>query len=143
MHRYRDALIHLSAGDDGITEKSRPIVGAFVLYPGCFDEETGTNPYSAAVHPSGAGERLIEYLYEVESVKLLKRCELTVDQAGSIDPENQNEYWLLKLGPSKHLPVPVKAGGIRKFRYRFTSASDLLSAQRWEDLSERYQCVAD
>jgi len=263
MHRYRDALIHLSAGDDGITEKSRPIVGAFVLYPGWFDEETGTNPYAAAVesvgiggfpllpgrdnlwlkaflkekfgdlsclesmeraldpdehllneslriaptglslsryddltlvaslgnvskrdksyvdgflsgtagwyhipasttdkrisrtvmrelsccavavHPSGAGERLIEYLYEVESVKLLKRCELTVDQAGSIDSGNQNEYWLLKLGTSRCLPVPVKAGGVRKFRYRFTSATDFTSAQSWDDLPELYQCVAD
>lgn len=263
MHRYRDALIYLSAGDDGVTEKSRPIVGAFVLYPGWFDEETGTNPYAKAVesvgiggfpllpgrdnlwlkaflkekfgdlscpesteralepdehllnesvriaptglslsryddltlvaslgnvskrdksyvdgfisgtagwyhipasttdkrisrtvmrelsccavaiHSSGTGERLIEYLYEVESVKLLKRCELTVEQAGSIDSGNQNEYWLLKLGTSRCLPVPVKAGGIRKFRYRFTSASDLVSAQRWEELSELYQCVAD
>ena len=33
MHRYRDALIHLEKADDGITEKSRPVVGAFVLYP--------------------------------------------------------------------------------------------------------------
>ena len=55
MNRYRDALIHLSAGDDGITEKSRPIVGAFVLYPGWFDEETGTNPYATAVESVGIG----------------------------------------------------------------------------------------
>ena len=98
---------------------------------------------AVAVHPSGAGERLIEYLYEVESVTLLKRCELTIEQAGSIDPKNQNEYWLLKLGTSRCLPDPVKAGGIRRFRYRFTSAAALLSAQSWDDLSELYQYIAE
>lgn len=258
MHRYRDALIHLSAGDDGVIEKSRPIVGAFVLYPGWFDEDTGTNPYAAAVasvgiggfpllpgrdnlwlkaflnekfgnlsyleskeraldpdehllnesvriaptglslsryddltlvaplgnvskkdksyvgrflngtagwyhipasttdkkisrqimrelsccavavHPSGAGERLVEYLYEVESVKLVKRCELTVEQAGSIDMVNQNEYWLLQLAKPHHLTDPLKVNGVRKFRYRFTSASEILIAKCWDDLSERY-----
>lgn len=258
MHRYRDALIHLSAGDDGITEKSRPVVGAFVLYPGWFDEAAGTNPYAAAVeavgiggfpllpgrdnrwlqaflkekfgdlseaapicrvpdadehllhesvriaptglslsryenltlvaslgnisgrdehyvarfmngtagwyhipasttdkkitrtvmrefsfcavavHPAGAGERLIEYLYDVTSVKLMKRCELTVEQAGSVDPNNQNEYWLLKLGASQRLSTAVSTSGGRRFRFRLTGASDLLTAKNWNDLPERY-----
>jgi hypothetical protein len=259
MHRYRDALIHLEAADDGITEKSRPVVGAFVLYPGFFNGEEGVNPYEAgieavgiggfpllpgranrwlkaflkekfgdlskesstdrvlepddhlmhdsvriaptglslkryddlalvaslgsvagrtqdyvdrfkdgtagwyhmpvstsekkkysrtvmreirycavAVHPTGASGRLIEYLYDVVSVKLVKRCELTVEQAGSLDSMNQNEYWLLKLGASKKIPLPIGVGGARTFRSHLVGAYDLLKAKKWSDLSERY-----
>jgi hypothetical protein len=261
MHRYRDALIHLEAADDGITEKSRPVVGAFVLYPGYFGGEEGSNPYQSAietvgiggfpllpgqknhwlkefltdkfgeftegaqscrvpdadehllhesvriaptglslerygdltlvaslgnvskrdkqyvdrfmtgtaswyhipastadkkisrtlmrelrfcavaVHPVGAAERRIEYLYEIESVRLVKRNRLTAEQAGNIDIDNQNEYWLLKLGVSRLLPVSFSAGGIRKFRFRLSGASDLQNAQNWNDLSERYASV--
>ena len=258
MHRYRDALIHMSAGDDGITEKSRPVVGAFVLYPGYFNDEQTSNPYATgieavgiggfpllpgqenlwlktflkekfgdllegaslcqvpdadehllhesvriaptglslrhyddltliaslgnvskrdkqyvnsfmsgtagwyhipasttdkkisrtvmrelrrcaiAVHPTGGDERVIKYLYDVASVKLVKRYELGTEQAGSVDPDNQNEYWLLKLGVSQPLSVAVSAGGVRRFRFRLTGASDLLTAKNWTDLPERY-----
>ncbi|ABQ28260.1 restriction endonuclease-like protein [Geotalea uraniireducens] len=261
MHRYRDALIHLKKADDGVTEKSRPVVGAFVLYPGWFDEETGKNPYTAAVeavgiggfpllpgrdnlwlraflkekfgdlsreeskdrvmeadehllhesvriaptglslsrysdltlvaslgavskrdkqyvdcfmagtagwyhipvsttdkrisrtvmrelrccavavHPAGAGERRIEYLYDVVSVKLVNRCELGVEQAGTVDPDNRNEYWLLQLGTSRTLPHPVSTGSIRSFRFRLTAAADLLGAKSWSDLPDRYASV--
>lgn len=258
MHRYRDALIHLKKSDDGVSEKSRPVVGAFVLYPGWFDEEADQNPYAAAVdsvgiggfpllpgrvnlwlrafleekfgdlseeappcrvpdadehllhdsvriaptglslaryddltlvaslgavakrdkqyldrfmsgaagwyhipasttdkrasrtvmrelsycavavHPAGAGERRIEYLYDIISVKLMKRCNLTVEQAGSVDAHNQNEYWLLRLGTSHRLPQSVSTGSIRSFRFRLTAAADLLAAKRWGDLPDRY-----
>jgi hypothetical protein len=91
-----------------------------------------------AVHPAGGGERLIKYLYDVTSVKLVKRYELMAEQAGSVDPDNQNEYWLLKLGVSQPLSVAVSAGGVRRFRFRLTGASDLLTAKNWNDLPERY-----
>lgn len=258
MHRYRDALIHLEAADDGIDEKSRPVVGAFVLYPGFFDGEEGSNPYQAAieavgiggfpllpgrenrwlkefltdkfcdlsvgsppcrvpdadehllhesvriaptglslnryddltlvsslgnvakrdklyierfmtgaagwyhipasttdkrvsrtvmrelrfcavaVHHAGGSERRIEYLYEIVSARLVKRNSLGFEEAGSVDPDNQHDYWLLQLGASRLLPIAFSAGGIRRFRFRLTGASDLLAAQNWNDLSERY-----
>jgi len=257
MHRYRDALIHLSAGEDGVTEKSRPIVGAFVLYPGWFKEEAGTNPYAAAVesvgiggfpllpgrdnlwlkefllakfgtsavrtpdacehllhesvripptglqleqysdltlaaslgstagrdrgyanrflegvagwyhlpastqekrkiprsvmrevhfcavavHQPGTHDRFIDYLYDVKSVRLAKRCDLTIEQAGSIDPSNKNEYWLFELGPARQLLCPIRIGGVRSFRFRLTSASGLLSGKLWEQLEVRYPGV--
>jgi hypothetical protein len=261
MHRYRDALIHLEKADDGITEKSRPVVGAFVLYPGFFDSDDGLNPYhdaietvgiggfpllpgqanrwlkefltekfgdlsegaqlcrvpdadehllhesvriaptglsleryddltlvaalgnvskrdkmyvdrfmtgtagwyhipasttdkrisrtvmrelrfcAVAVHAAGTAERRIEYLYEVESVRLVKRNRLTAEQAGSVAPDNQNDYWLIKLGASRLLPVAFSAGGIRKFRFRLTGASELQAALNWSNLSERYASV--
>jgi len=65
MHRYRDALIRLSeprlskspsstiAGQP--VKKSRPVFGAFALYPGFFDQSTKQNPYAAAIEEVGIG----------------------------------------------------------------------------------------
>jgi len=55
MHRYRDALIHIHMDDDGGHEKSRPVLGAFVLYPGWFDESASVNPYKEAIEAVGIG----------------------------------------------------------------------------------------
>ncbi|EOW9245344.1 DUF2357 domain-containing protein [Vibrio cholerae] len=64
MHRYRDALIRLSephghessSGNAGQpAKKSRPVFGAFALYPGFFDQTTTPNPYAAAIEEVGIG----------------------------------------------------------------------------------------
>ncbi|WP_105171692.1 restriction endonuclease-like protein [Pseudoalteromonas sp. T1lg24] len=65
MHRYRDALIRLSepcvtdSASDSIvgqpSMKSRPVFGAFALYPGFFDQATKPNPYAAAIEEVGIG----------------------------------------------------------------------------------------
>lgn len=55
MHRYRDALIFINRADDGEREKRRPILGAFVLYPGFFDESISVNPYGDAIEAVGIG----------------------------------------------------------------------------------------
>ncbi|SMY33532.1 restriction endonuclease-like protein [Photobacterium andalusiense] len=65
MHRYRDALIRLSephvlespsSGNAGQSpKKSRPVFGAFALYPGFFDQATKLNPYAAAIEEVGIG----------------------------------------------------------------------------------------
>ena len=57
MHRYRDALIHVSAGRSGVLDKSRPVLGAFVLYPGYFQQQfaVGNNPYYAEIQQVGIG----------------------------------------------------------------------------------------
>ncbi|MDF1622057.1 MAG: restriction endonuclease-like protein [Pseudohongiella nitratireducens] len=65
MHRYRDALIRLSeprlseSPSSSIvsqpTKKSRPVFGAFALYPGFFDQATKPNPYAAAIEEVGIG----------------------------------------------------------------------------------------
>lgn len=93
---------------------------------------------AVAVHPAGAADRQIEYLYDVRSVKLVKRCDLTVEQAGTEDPKNQRDYWLFQLGASRRLNIPVSAAGFRVFRFRLTGASDLLATANWSDLPERY-----
>ena len=51
MHRYRDALVHLNRSET----KERPIIGAYALYPGFFEEEGKTNPYSDGIEEVGIG----------------------------------------------------------------------------------------
>jgi hypothetical protein len=55
MHRYRDALIHRSESIQGLREKSRPVFGAYALYPGYFDQQTTSNPYNEAIQETGIG----------------------------------------------------------------------------------------
>ncbi|MCC4799871.1 hypothetical protein BCT30_21275 [Enterovibrio norvegicus] len=63
MHRYRDALIRLSEPQSSIStsrtvesaKKSRPVFGAFALYPGFFDQATEQNPYASAIEDVGIG----------------------------------------------------------------------------------------
>lgn len=57
MHRYRDALIHRHK-ETGHTSKSRPVFGAFALYPGYFEQrQTGaeSNQYFKAISEVGIG----------------------------------------------------------------------------------------
>ena len=60
MHRYRDALIRLSESQSSSAtgqpaKKSRPVFGAFALYPGFFDQATRQNPYATAIEEVGIG----------------------------------------------------------------------------------------
>lgn len=67
MHRYRDALIALHESSSENYRKSRPVFGAFALYPGYFQQEntlsviTGdngkqrNNPYTDAIREVGIG----------------------------------------------------------------------------------------
>ncbi len=54
LHRYRDALIHLSYGDVE-NQKSRPVFGAFALYPGYFDQVEHAFPYEQSIKEIGIG----------------------------------------------------------------------------------------
>lgn len=56
MHRYRDALIRITREPASITDKkSRPVFGAFALYPGYFDQEKTSNPYAETIRETGIG----------------------------------------------------------------------------------------
>jgi len=44
MHRYRDALIHQEKVEQDKVVKTRPVFGAYALYPGFYDQENDTNP---------------------------------------------------------------------------------------------------
>jgi len=51
MHRYRDSLILRQ----GSCDKSRPVIGAYALYPGFFDQTRNENPYDSAIAEVGVG----------------------------------------------------------------------------------------
>lgn len=53
MHRYRDALILLD--EKRLNPKSRPVFGAFALYPGFFNQQAVENPYKNAIEQVGIG----------------------------------------------------------------------------------------
>ncbi|HKM38557.1 MAG TPA: DUF2357 domain-containing protein [Thiopseudomonas sp.] len=56
MHRYRDALIRITDKQPSVAgHKSRPVFGAFALYPGYFNQEAVSNPYSEAIREIGIG----------------------------------------------------------------------------------------
>ena len=56
MHRYRDAIIHQQCFDYEAPLKSRPVLGAFALYPGFFpNQKSEQNPYSEAIKEIGIG----------------------------------------------------------------------------------------
>lgn len=58
MHRYRDALIRMNLDSNNHTDaeyKSRPVCGAFALYPGYFDQENEANPYINMIDEVGIG----------------------------------------------------------------------------------------
>ena len=51
MHRYRDALVYRCRDS-----KTRPVIGAFALYPGWYPSQGSTvNPYSEAIRQVGIG----------------------------------------------------------------------------------------
>lgn len=56
MHRYRDALIRIENESIGNTiHKSRPVFGAFALYPGFFNQDVDENPYETVIDEIGIG----------------------------------------------------------------------------------------
>lgn len=256
MHRYRDALIHVHKADDNQPEKSRPILGAFVLYPGSFDEVNSINPYVDAIEEVGIGsfpllpgasnswlkqflakrfprqddphyvipetdqylaedsariatmgtyfgryrdltlaaslgggrsrdyveryrngragwyhmpvtttdrktvernvmrevrylaagvyfedrkDRFISHLYEVKSVRLVKRGDISIEQAGKKSSSDEEEYWLFELGYAQpleaHVKMSIRAG---RFPFELVQAADLSKATDWKDLTKRY-----
>lgn len=257
MHRYRDALIHIHQADDGWQEKTRPIFGAFVLYPGWFENADMNNPYQGAISEIGIGafpllphsdnhwlqdflleqfgaadnkestyntesadlfyvqeaarisytgmalsryknlsltialgakrnktyikkfmqgeakwyhlplktslakklqreaireikycafvvyysddkQRRIEYIYNVISVQLLKRKEITVEQAGAGFKNPDDDYWLFQLGKASKMELSIDVSGSRDFKFRLASIDELIMAKTWEELPNHY-----
>lgn len=54
LHRYRDALIRVDE-QKGAGSKSRPVFGAFALYPGFYDQDKDVNPYQLMIAEVGIG----------------------------------------------------------------------------------------
>jgi hypothetical protein len=94
MHRYRDAIIHQQKLDNENPIKSRPVMGAFALYPGFCDQEATQNPYQDAIEQIGIGAFallpssesqprhniwLTNYLQQKLGVNIMNRSKLSND----------------------------------------------------------------
>jgi hypothetical protein len=92
LHRYRDSLIYISeAAEDGNSDKSRPIVGAFALYPGWFDQRKAENPYKESIEAVGIGafpllpERENRWLAEFLESQLGEYGEVAINEIKDAD----------------------------------------------------------
>ncbi len=90
-----------------------------------------------AAYDATHAQRIIEFIYDIVSIEIKKRCDLTVEQAGSLSNKT-DEYWLIKLGSSRKLTQPVTTASVRHFKIFHTSASDLIASKKWEELPLRY-----
>lgn len=58
MHRYRDAIIHAVTAEQEYPQLSRPVIGAYCLFPGWYpadEQRVGRNPYRDAIEAVGIG----------------------------------------------------------------------------------------
>ena len=95
MHRYRDALIRITQDKESIvnkaqdmtgTQKSRPVFGAFALYPGYFDQKDNDNPYLSAINEVAIGAfALLPSALQTDS---------NTNGESSNESSNNGHYWL-------------------------------------------------
>jgi hypothetical protein len=58
MHRYRDAIVHAVTAEQAYPQLSRPVIGAYCLFPGWYpadEQRAGRNPYQDAIEAVGIG----------------------------------------------------------------------------------------
>lgn len=84
-------------------------------------------------------ERTAMHLYAVASVQKMPRHMLTVEQAGSLKPQ-ETMYWLFELSRSVLLAQPI-AGFSREFRVKVAPAKQLLSSHLFDELIDVAQAV--
>lgn len=161
MHRYRDALIRLSeprlfespfgsiAGQPA--KKSRPVFGAFALYPGFFDQATKQNPYAAAIEevgigafallprqnePSQTGPRQTESSYTGHQW-LLEFLQAQIGTAPNTQAGQGNEAMYPVTGMAERLYVQEAARipyyGMRQLLYSDLTLTVALGGQRGRD----------
>ncbi len=150
MHRYRDALIRVTKSntdEDKNTlseQKSRPVFGAFALYPGNFDQVNSDNPYFSAIDEISIGAfALLPDALSSESSESSNNLQP--------NPKNSNgHYWLLdflrqQLGtyPStkqiaNSTPVSTQSniGAVNSPTLAYQSSSKTLQAQKTHNIAE-------
>ena len=107
MHRYRDALIRLSEPrlpespsskiEGQPSKKSRPVFGAFALYPGFFDQATAPNPYAAAIEEVGIGAFALLPSQNEPSQNRPSQNELSQTESTQTKSRYSGHQWLLEF----------------------------------------------
>lgn len=166
MHRYRDALIRLSEPrlsespsskiEGQPAKKSRPVFGAFALYPGFFNQATTPNPYAAAIEEVGIGafallpsqnEPSQNELSQTESTQtksrysghqwLLEFLQAQIGTAPNAQTEQNNEAMYPVAGMAERLYVQEAARipyyGMRQVLYPDLTMTVALGGQRGRD----------
>ena len=154
MHRYRDALIHLSESQSCSTnvlpaKKSRPVFGAFALYPGFFDQDNEQNRYATAIKEVGIGAFALlpsQTQQDYSGHKWL--LDFLVEQIGTAtkyQTEQKDEIKYSTTGIAEGLYVQEAARipyyGMRQVLYPDLTMTVALSGQRGRgnDYFERFQ----
>lgn len=96
--------------------------------------------YCAIAH-GDVGGRTITHLYQVKSVKLKNRSELEFDLTGRLESKKNTKYWLFEFGYAEPMPQALIFPVFPHFKFRLTSAADVLTAINWDDLPARYALV--
>lgn len=156
MHRYRDALIRLSEPrlpespsskiEGQPAKKSRPVFGAFALYPGFFDQTTTPNPYAAAIEEVGIGAfALLPSQTDPTQTKscysghqwLLEFLQAQIGTAPNAQTEQNNEAMYPVAGMAERLYVQEAARipyyGMRQVLYPDLTMTVALGGQRGRD----------
>lgn len=107
MHRYRDAIVCATRTAGAHPALSRPVIGAFCLFPGWYPDEeqvTGANPYQDSIETVGIGafpvlpgQKNLWLLQFLES-QLGRERELTL--RSSRGPEWQLAQWGPRIEPA-------------------------------------------
>ncbi|HHC7336702.1 TPA: DUF2357 domain-containing protein [Vibrio cholerae] len=120
MHRYRDALIRLSephghessSGNAGQpAKKSRPVFGAFALYPGFFDQATTPNPYAAAIEEVGIGAFALLPSQNEPSQNRSSQNELSQTDPTQTQSSYSGHQWLLAFLQAQIGTLPATRTG--------------------------------
>lgn len=125
MHRYRDALISMSNLEVG--GRSRPVFGAFALYPGYYDQMVDCNPYAYSIDQVGVGA--FPLLPSVEGDKFSKwLVDFLVSKIGQLaltTGSGADSGYLSDVFYLQGL-LRIPAAGMRQFLY-----SDLVLIAPW------------
>lgn len=145
MHRYRDALIYTIRRNQstsfGTEHLSRAVIGAFVLYPGFFDQHAGQNPYADAIASVGVGAFPL-----LPSVTALDDghqwlAQFLKSQIGAISEFSQNSNEGQDLSERLYMqdPARIPLTGMQQIFYTDLLMTVSLPPESSRDESEYYQ----
>jgi hypothetical protein len=110
MHRYRDAIIHQQKLENENPIKSRPVMGAFALYPGFCDQANCENPYQDAIDQIGIGAFALLPNADGEQNKnswlrqyLVRKLGAHIDSTEYVAPQSNDYYFVedaTRIAPS-------------------------------------------
>lgn len=94
-----------------------------------------------AAYDPVARERKAEWLWRVDGVSLVRRSQLTLEQAGSISSSN-DLYWLIKLSSPTRLAKPIGNFPVRGHHLKLCSLKQATDMGDYSRLQRLYSSIA-